>query len=133
VEFELEKKIMMPKKTIAAALVALTALTAAPASAGSLSVEFGRGGIEFGFPGHGNWNDRGDRGWGNRGDRRGRHHFLSPQEVRRILRNQGYRRINYVDRQGNIYQAEATRNGRRYGLVVSARDGDVLNRYRIRG
>lgn len=124
---------MMPKKTIAAALVALTALTAAPASAGSLFIDFGRGGIQFGFPGQGQWGNQGGRHWGNHGDRRGRHHFLSPQEVRRILRNHGYRQINYMDRQGAVYQAQATRNGHRYGLVVSARDGDVLNRYRIRG
>jgi hypothetical protein len=121
-------------KTIAAGLIATAALTAAPASAGGFSFEFGSGGVEFGFPRHGHWDswDRGhDRrgGWSRHDDR---HDFLSPREVRRSLRDRGYRQIDYLDRQGAIYQAEATRDGHRYGIVVSARDGDILNRYRIR-
>jgi len=112
-------------KTIAAGLVAVTALTAVPASAGGLSIEFGTAGYD-------------QRGWDRDGrhggweHRRDRHDFLSTQQVRRILRSQGYRDIEYLDRQGAIYQAQASRDGRRYGLVVSARDGDILNRYRLR-
>jgi hypothetical protein len=124
---------MTARKILAAGLVAMFALTAAPASAGGLSFEFGSGGVEFDFPRHGHWGswDRDhDRGSWRRHD--DRHDFLSPQEVRRILRDRGYRQIDYVDRRGAIYQAEATRHDRRYGLVVSARDGEILNRYRIR-
>ena len=125
---------MTLRKTIAAGLVAMTAISVVPANAASLSFDFGRSGVEFGFTGNndrGEW-DRGGRhgGWDNH---RGRHDFLSSRDVRRILRGQGYRDIEYLDRQGAVYQAHATRDGRRYGLVVSARDGDILNRYRIRG
>jgi hypothetical protein len=117
------------KKIIAAGVVASTALCAVPANAASLSFEFGSGGVQFGISDHNRWNGG---GW-HRNDNQWSQHrnFLSTQEVRRILRSQGYRDINYLDRRGNIYQAEASRNGRRYGLVVSARDGDILNRYRI--
>lgn len=125
---------MTLRKMIAAGLVAAMALSAVPANAASLSFDFGRGGVEFGFNGNnsrGGW-DRGGRhgGWDQH---RARHVFLSTQDVRRILRSKGYRDIEYLDRQGAVYQARATRDGRRYGLVVSARDGDILNRYRLRG
>jgi len=124
IQTELESKMTL-RTTIAAGLVAMTALTAVPASATGLSIEFGYAGVEQ----RGGWDrDRGRHGWSHRPDRQ---HFLSTQEVRRILRSRGYRAIEYLDRQGAIYQAQASREGRRYGLVVSARDGDILNRYRL--
>ena len=100
--------------TAAAAVLAIGALlAAAPANAGStVSVSF-----EFGHPTYASYYH---------------HHTLSPQQVRRILRDQGFRQIDYVDRRGSIYQVEATNpRGRRVGLVVSARSGQILNRYRL--
>lgn len=114
---------MFARKTIAAGLVALTTLaTAVPASAASLNLNFGQGGAQLTF------HDGNRHGW-DRHDRRQR--TLSAQEVRRVLRDRGYRNINYVDRRGQVYQARATLNGRRFGLVISARNGAILNRYRI--
>jgi hypothetical protein len=125
---------MTLKKMMAAGIVAVTALSAVPAGAASLSFDFGRGNVELGFNGNaqrGGWdNDERHGRWDNHRDR---HRVLSTQDVRRILRGKGYRDIEYLDRQGAVYQARATRDGRRYGLVVSARDGDILNRYRLRG
>jgi len=109
---------MITKTTIAAAMIALTSLTAVPAKA--LTVEFG-----FGAPGYG-WNqgnhDRGDR-W--------RHHRLSKQEVRGILRDRGYRNIRFSDDRGPVFQLRARKHGETYFLVVSARSGEILQRNRI--
>ena len=107
------------KKTIAAGIVALAGLVAAvPANAGSsVSVQ-----IEVGGPSHGHYY----------GDHRRWERTLSPQQVRRILRDRGFRQINYVDRRGTIYQVRAVnRRGHRVALVVSARTGAILNRHRI--
>jgi hypothetical protein len=74
-------------------------------------------------------------GW-KRGDHRHRGHSeygtLTPREVRAVLRDRGYRQIQYVDRRGRIYEARATnRRGHRVGLIVSARSGAILNVYRL--
>jgi hypothetical protein len=116
---------MIAKKTIAAAIIALGALAAVPANAGGVTVQFGYGhpGYGWGSPGHG-W-DRG-HDW-----ERPRHREFSPQEIRRILRGDGYRQIRYVDRRGSVYQAVASKNGRDFYLVVSARNGRILSRNRI--
>ena len=109
------------KKTIAAGIVALAGLVAAvPANAGSsVSVQ-----IEVGGPSHGYYYGDHRRGSWDR--------TLSPQQVRRILRDQGFRQIQYVDRRGKIYQVRATNHrGHRVALVVSARSGAILNRHRI--
>ena len=107
------------KQTIAAGIVALAGLVAAvPANAGSgVSVQ-----IEVGGPTHGHYYS----------DHRRPERMLSPQQVRRILRDRGFRQINYVDRRGKIYQVRAvTRRGDRVALVVNARTGAILNRHRI--
>lgn len=112
----------MLKKTLAAGILALATLaTTAPANAQSFSLEFNAGGPRYGYEDGQRWRDRGSY-----------RRTLSPQQVRRILRDQGFRQINYVDRRGSIYQVEATNpRGRRVGLVVSARSGAILNRYRL--
>lgn len=112
----------MLKKTLAAGILAIAALAAtAPANAQSFSLEFNAGGPRYGYEDGQRWSDRGSY-----------RRTLSPQQVRRILRDQGFRQINYVDRRGSIYQVEATNpRGRRVGLVVSARSGAILNRYRL--
>ena len=83
---------MIAKKTIGAAIIALSTLAAVPASAGDVTVQFG-----FGSPGYG-WHDGRGGGWRDHGPRR---HELSPQEVRRELRERGYRQIRYFDRRGD--------------------------------
>ena len=109
-------------KTVAAGIIALAGIAAAaPANAQRFSFEFGYGGPHYSYE-----DDR------RRDHRGGYHRTLSPREVRRILRDQGFRNIDYIDRRGSIYQVEAThRSGRRVGLVVSARSGEILNRYRL--
>jgi hypothetical protein len=106
----------MLSKTIAAGLVALTALTAVPAQAGGLTIDFGYGHAP-------SWSDRGGHDWHNE--------RLSPREVRRVLRHKGYRQIDFVDRRGSTYEVTARRNGRTFYMVVSARSGDILSRHRI--
>jgi hypothetical protein len=113
-------------KTIAAGLIALTSLAAVPASASSLTIDFvGVPGYGIGY-GHGyNW----DRDNGDRGYRHTRRH-LSPQEIRWILRDRGYRNIRFYDRQGSVYEVHARKHGQPYYLVVSARSGEILSRNR---
>jgi hypothetical protein len=116
----------MITKTIAAGLIAITSLAAVPANAGGLTVEFGFGG------GHGqNWGSQGGgHNWGGHGPYRHQAR-LSTQEVRFILRGNGYRNIQFVDNRGPVYQLRARKNGRTFFLVVSARDGEILSRQRI--
>jgi len=126
---------MFIRRTFVAGLVAIAALTAAaPSQAASLYLNFGQGGAQLAFheggPGR-HHRDRDDR-WGRPGDHGGWNRTLSPQEIRRVLRQSGYRNIRYLDRQGRIYQVRAIDyRGRRVGLVVSARSGAVLNSYRL--
>ena len=106
----------MFSKTIAAGVIALTALTAVPANAG---------GVGFGF-GYGNnpgWSGDGGHGW--------RNERLAPREVRQVLRQKGYHRIDFVDRRGSTYEVTAHRNGRTFYMVVSAWSGDILSHNRI--
>jgi hypothetical protein len=114
---------MVAKKTIAAVIIAFAGLAGAmPAGAQGVSFDFGAGAPQFRSEDGYRWSDR----------RGGFDRVLSPREVRRILRNQGYRNIDTVDRRGSIYQVRATtERGRRVGLVVSARSGAILNRYRL--
>lgn len=107
---------MLLKTTLAAAAISLGSLVAiAPANAGSnVSVK-----IEFGNPGY------------NKHDRH-QVRTLSPQEVRRILRREGYREIRYVDRRGSVYRARAeNRRGRDVLVTVSARSGAVIDVQRL--
>jgi hypothetical protein len=118
---------MFSKTTIAAGLIALTSLAAVPADASSLTVEFGGNfGYGQGYGGPGNeWNnsDHRDRGY--------RHHRLSHEEIRWILRDRGYHRIRFFDDSGRVYQVRARKHGETYFLVVSARSGEILSRNRI--
>lgn len=109
---------MFTTKTIAAGLIALTTLSAVPANAASLNVQFGNG------P---SWGHHGGYGHQWRRDRV----RVSPQEVRRQLRRDGYRAIRFFDDRGAVYQLRASKYGRDYFLVVSARSGDVIARHRI--
>lgn len=116
---------MIAKKTLAAAVIALGALAAVPASAGSLTIQFGHGHPGYGWsaPGH---------GWGpGHGWHAQRHRMVSAQDVRRILSRDGYRNIRHLDRRGSVYQARASKNGRNYVIVVSARNGQILSRNRV--
>jgi hypothetical protein len=109
-------------KTIAAGLIAATALTAVPARADNFSIQFG-----FGAPGYGTNHGHWDRGHHDRDRRNG----VSPREVRWILQGRGYHHIRFVDRRGPIYQVRASKNGRDFFLVVSARNGDIVSRNRV--
>jgi hypothetical protein len=108
---------MFSKKTLAAALVAATTLTAAPASADSLNFQFGFGGPGYGWHGGPNWQHH---------DRR-----VSPREVRHMLRDRGYHQIDFLDRSGRTYEVRARKNGRTFYIVVSARSGEIISRHRI--
>ncbi len=111
---------MITTKTIAAGLVALTTLSAVPANAASFSIQFGGG-----------------RNWGHHdsyGHNYGRRHEsrrLSTDEVRFMLRNDGYYRIRFFDDHGPVYQLRASKHGRDFFMVVNARSGEVLSRQRI--
>lgn len=120
---------MISKTTIAAGLIALTSLAAIPANASSLTVEFGSPGYGMGYGG-GAGNEWSDRDRGERGYRHMRHR-LSPQEIRFILRDRGYRNIRFFDRSGPVYEVRARKRGETYFLVVSARSGEILSRNRI--
>ncbi len=102
---------MLFKTTLAAAALSLASLgAAAPANAGtSVSVE-----IEIGHPGY--------------SYHHGYYRTLSPQEVRHILRRQGFHEIRYVDRRGSVYRALAENyRGRDVFVTVSARSGAILD------
>ena len=114
----------MFRKHIAAGLVSLAMLAAAaPASAGGLSISIGVG------PGHAYVPAL------EQVDHRHRHeyrHTLSPREIRRILRREGFRNIEFLDRQGRTYTAYAeTYRGRPVIVRVSARSGEVISVSRI--
>ena len=109
---------MIPRKTIAAGLIALTSLAAIPAQASGFTVQFG-----FDRPGFG-WSDNGH-------GHQMRRHRLSTQEVRWILRDRGYRNIRFLDNRGPVYELRARKHGDAFYLVVSARSGEILSRHRI--
>jgi hypothetical protein len=140
----------MIKTTIAAGLIGLGALAAAPVQAAGFTVDIGDDGgrltVEAGpaapvnyygygyaWPGQG-WADYDQPGYGwDDHDRHDRHHVLSAKEVHEILRHRGYRNIDTLDKRGTIYQVRATDyRGHRVGLVVSARNASIITAYRIR-
>ena len=122
---------MITKTTIAAALIALTSLTAVPAKAFTIDFNIGGPGHGWSNPNHG-WSNpnRGwsDRNWGHDDHWRNR---LSRQEVRSILRDRGYRNIRFFDDRGPVYQLRARKHGDTYFLVVSKRSGEILSRNRV--
>ena len=48
-----------------------------------------------------------------------------------MLRRDGYRAIRFFDDRGPVYQLRASKHGRDFFLVVSARNGEILSRQRI--
>ncbi len=112
----------MLTKTIAAGLVALTTLSAVPANAASFSIEFGGGR---------GWGHHDSYGYGNDYGHRRESRRLSTDEVRFMLRNDGYYAIRFFDDHGPIYQLRASKRGRDFVLVVNARSGEILSRQRI--
>lgn len=124
---------MFARKTFAAGLIAVSALVAVPASAATIGIDFtGRGPVVTFDNGRGYDHDR--RHGHGRWDRdRHQARYLSPNEVRRILRSRGYRNINYVDRNGSVYRARAVDyRGRWVALTISARNGVILDSDRLR-
>jgi hypothetical protein len=107
----------MFKTIVAAAVGALaTAVTVVPASADSFRL-----GITAGAPAiqayHNGWH----------GAER-RYHDLSPRQVRWILRDEGFRGIRYLDREGRTYVARAVDyRGRNVVVRVSARSGAIVS------
>jgi hypothetical protein len=107
---------MISRKTIAAGLIALTSFAALPAQAHQIEIQIGSG---FGV------------GWSDGSHVNHWRHRLSPQEVRWMLRDRGYRNIRFLDDHGPVYQLRARKFGEVYYLVVSARSGEILARNRI--
>jgi hypothetical protein len=102
---------MLAAKTIAAALLAMTTLTAVPAKAG---VSF-----EFGFGGDGPEISIGDSDDDD---------TMSPREVRHMLRYRGYHDIDFIDTDGSYYRLTATKHGDDYFIVIDAESGDIVRR-----
>ncbi len=117
---------MFTTKTIAAGLIAITTLSAVPANAASVAVEIGYNGS--GWSHHNN-----GPAWDHQNRRYNRWHNarLSTDQVRWILRRDGYRAIRFFDGRGPVYQLRASKHGRQFYLVVSARSGEILSRHRI--
>ena len=101
---------MIMKKTILAAVVAAAAFAAAPAKA-DLDIGFG---VEFGGVGIGDLYDQ-----------------MEPWEVRRMLRNRGYRDIDFSDTDGRYYKLTAEKHGDDYFMKVDSYNGDIVYRNEI--
>jgi hypothetical protein len=125
-----EAAIMSVTQTVAAGLIAVATLFTVPAA--SASVPHGQVRLPVDTaaePDH--WYAGG--GWDPGGWNANRQPFLEPGEVRRILRDHGFRDIRNLDRRGAVYQAHAVDGSHdQVGLVVSARSGAILARYPIR-
>lgn len=127
---------MFIQKTLAAGIVALTALAAtAPARAESFS--FGiygeNGGVTFRSGNYyqpaQNWNYR-PRDYNRRDYARYR---MTPRQIRRSLRHRGFDHIRFTDTRGRIYRARATGyRGKRVALTIRSRDARILEIHRIR-
>jgi hypothetical protein len=104
------RTLVINRKTLAAAIIAVSALAATSANAGSLTIQIGG----YGYNQH-----------------HGQHYKLSAHEVRWILRHRGYRNISFSDTHGSSYELTARRHGKYYYLVVSSWSGDILRRHRI--
>jgi hypothetical protein len=57
--------------------------------------------------------------------------LMSIRQVRRDLRDRGYRDIEFVDRRGRIVQAEAERRGREFLITYDRCRGRIVDRHRI--
>jgi hypothetical protein len=121
---------MSVTQTVAAGLIAVATLLAVPAASasvphGQVRVLVDTAAEPDGWYVGGGW-DPG--GWNDK-----RQPFLEASEIRRILRDRGFRDIRNLDRRGAIYQVRAVGgHHEQVGLVVSARSGAILARYPIR-
>jgi hypothetical protein len=59
-----------------------------------------------------------------------RPHKLSCNAVQRSLRRQGYRNVRAYDCRGSQYGFYATRNHKRYKVIVNSRSGQIVRRVR---
>jgi hypothetical protein len=115
------------KKMLAAGIVSLVAMgSAGAANAAAMTVDFHGGSLTISSA-YGGWYYD---GWHN--DRNRHDHTLSPKQVRNILKDRGYRNIDYFDTRGTTYQARATDyRGRRVVLVVNAKNARIITAYRV--
>jgi hypothetical protein len=121
---------MSVTQTVAAGLIAVATLLAVPAA--SASVPHGQIRLLADTAAEPDaWYAGG--GWDPGGWNDNRQPLLEPSEVRRILRDHGFRDIRNLHRRGAIYQVHAVDSlDDQVGLVVSARSGAILARYPIR-
>ena len=66
------------------------------------------------------------------GDRFHQRYCLRDNQVRRLLRQEGFRDIRFVDRSGRIVQVRAERGHRDYRITVDACRGRILDIDRVR-
>jgi hypothetical protein len=114
----------MITKTIAAGLIAVSTLAAVPANAAGFNFQFGHGPSWGYYGGH-------DSHYRQGYDSHYRQDRLSPDEVQRMLRRDGYWVVRFYDAHGPVYQLRARKHGDEYVLVVSARTGEILSRHRV--
>ena len=111
------------QKTSRAALVAIalagtTAVSMMPVQAASRpSIEF-----NFSIDTHGREFRRGHQ------DR----FCLSDRQVRRLLRDHGYRAIRFFDRRGKVVQVTAVKGKWLYAVAVNSCNGRIVDRDRLR-
>jgi hypothetical protein len=115
----------MFRKHLAAGLLSFGMLAvAAPAHAGDVSISIGISQSAHGYaPGVRYVDHR---------DRHDYRHTLSPREIRRMLRRDGFSHIEFLDTEGRTYTARADDHRGRPVLVrVSARSGEVSSVSRL--
>jgi hypothetical protein len=104
--------------TLRAAAVAIalagTVFAVMPAQAQSVEFHFGGPGFSWQF-----------------GNRDGLHYCLSDREVRRDLRQDGYREIRFFDRRGRIVELTAELRNRDYEIAYDTCRGRIVDRDRI--
>ena len=109
-------------KTTIIATVALIA--AGTATVSSAQARHGNFSVHIGTPNAGIHYTHNNRGY--RGPSRHRQ-ALTPREIRRVLRYQGFRHIRNLDRRGRVYVARAVSyNGRLYKIRLNAYNGRII-------
>ena len=111
--------------TLKAAAVALTlaatGFSVAPVQAQDFTFRFGGPGIQFGI----------GNGYGyDNGYRPGRM-CLTDRQVRRDLREDGYRDIRFYDRRGRVVQVVAELRNREYEIAYDTCRGRIIDRDRV--
>ena len=66
------------------------------------------------------------------GDRFKQRHCMTDNQVRRLLRWQGYREIRFTDRRGRIVQVRAERGRRDFRITVDTCRGRIIDIDRLR-